>query len=72
MAEIINNFFSTVAADLANNMPPSDGLSVTTIIISNCNSMFLYPITKSECIDVISKLTIYIKKTSSIFLMPFN
>ena len=58
MAEIFNNFFSTVAVDLANNnMPPSDGLSVTANIISNCNSMFLYPVTKSECIDVISKLT---------------
>ena len=31
------NFFSTVAADLANNMPPSDGLSVTANITSNCN-----------------------------------
>ena len=57
MAEIFNNFFSTVDTDLANNMPPSDGLSVTANIISNCNSMFLYPVTKSECIDVISKLT---------------
>ena len=57
MAEIFNNFFSTVAADLANNMPPSDGLSVTANIISNCISMFLYPVTKYECIDVISKLT---------------
>ena len=57
MAEIFNNFFSTVAADLTNNMPPSVGLSVTANIISNCNSMFLYPVTKSEFIDVISKLT---------------
>ena len=57
MAEIFNNFFSTVAADLAYNMPPSDGLSVTVNIISNCNSMFLYPVTKSEFIDVISKST---------------
>ena len=60
MAEIFNNFFSTVAADLANNMPPSDGSSVTANIVIlwsyNCNSMFLYPVTKSECIDVISKL----------------
>ena len=57
MAEIFNSFFSTVAADLANNVPPSDGLSVTANIISNCNSMFFYPVTKSECIDVISNLT---------------
>ena len=68
MTEIFNYFFSSVAADLANDMPLSDGLSVTANIISNCISMFLYPVTKSECIDVISRLANKKTDVNSIWL----
>ena len=56
IAEAFTNFFGTVASDLENEMQPTDGSSPTANIISQCNSMFLFPVTGKECYKIMMKL----------------
>ena len=45
-----------MASDLENEMQPNDGSSPTANIISQCNSMFLFPVTGKECYNIMMKL----------------
>ena len=55
IAEIFNIFFNSVATQLDDSLPTND-LNPLDFIPRNSHSMFLYPITKEECLKIIKKL----------------
>ena len=63
MANVMNEFFATVAIDLDNKLPPVNHNIAPNIphnneqVINNINqSLFLTPVSINECITIISKL----------------
>ena len=54
VAEAFNNFFSNVASDLEEKIPPSDNLPPQISPLRS--SFYLFPLTNQECINVISSL----------------
>ena len=54
ISESFNDFFSNVASNLEENMPPSDNLP--PLITPIRPSFYLFPVTNEECLSVISNL----------------
>ena len=56
IANIFNNYFSSIGDELARNIPPSNKQFVDFLGPSNDNSMFLVPTDRNEIIDIVSNL----------------
>ena len=55
IAEVFNDYFNTIAQNLASNIP-STNLNPLSFIPFNPNSFFLRPVTNQECIEIIENL----------------
>ena len=67
IAEAFNDYFSSVAVNLDRDIPIHSKSPLDYVKLSVPNSMFMYPLTSSECISIINSLK---NKSSSHNSMP--
>ena len=68
IANIFNNYFSSIGEELARNIPPSNKQFVDFLGPSNNSSMFLVPTDRNEIIDILFQIYI-IKKALDVMVL---
>ena len=62
IAEIFNDYFHNVPIELESNLPPSTINPLVYLGENSYSSMFMTPVTESECLSIISRLKIQRKQ----------